>query len=67
MNLLQSYRDFWLIPNIFLESCQTCCDSARDLRQSGGKRLNRVVNNQRIRIIDEIPQLTTQIVELLKC
>ena len=67
MNLLQSYRDFWLIPNIFLESCLTCCDSAGNLRQSRGKRLNRVVNNQRIRIIDEIPQLTTQIVELLKC
>ena len=43
MNLLQSYRDFWLIPNIFLESFPTCCDSARDLRQSRGKRLNRVV------------------------
>ena len=67
MNLLQSYRDFWLIPNIFLESFPTCCDSADDLRQSRGKRLNRVVNNQRIRIIDEIHQLTTRIVELLKC
>ena len=43
MNLLQRYRDFWLIPNIFLESCLTCCDKARDLRQSRGKRLNRVV------------------------
>ena len=43
MKLLQRYGIFALIPRKKPESCQTCCDSVDDLRQSRGKRLNRVV------------------------
>ena len=33
-NLLQRYGDFGLIPRNLPDSCRSCCDKGKDLRQS---------------------------------
>ena len=35
--LMQRYGDFGLIPRNLPDSCRSCCDKGRDLRQSKGR------------------------------
>ena len=43
--MMQRYGDSGLIPRNKPGSCCSCCDSLIDLRQSRGKRLDRVVKS----------------------
>ena len=37
---MQRYGDFWLIPRNLPDSCRSCCDKGKRLRQSGGSGLD---------------------------
>ena len=43
MKLVQRYGDFGLIPRNLPDSCRSCCDRVKDLRQSRGIGFERVV------------------------
>ena len=47
MKLVQRYGDFGLIPRILPDSCRSCCDRGRDLRQSRGRGLECVVKGHK--------------------
>lgn len=44
LELVQRYVDLGQVPNNREDSLWSCCDGWIDVRQSGGKGLNRVVN-----------------------
>ena len=43
MKLVQRYGDFGLVPRILPDSCRSCCDRGKRLRQSRGRGLECVV------------------------